>query len=211
MQHISDDTTSSDNRDALKFFFTEKFPQYLENGLFVSGESYAGIYVPTLIAKIVDDDLLTHHFKGAIIGNGLYSWEKNQDSIVKFSKYHGLIDLRMWSQVSSMFYSNRLVSKVVDNCCQNGDESKCDFFNYPNKKCQGLVEAVVDQTWSSGLDVYNLYAECAGGISRTQMMKKIAQQGRFRRGFFVSRSKFFITLQFWFFNRKLLLFMREIE
>ena len=99
MQYISDNTTSSDNRDALKFFFTEKFPQYLENGLFVSGESYAGIYVPTLIAKIVDDDLLTHHFKGAIIGNGLYSWEKNQDSIVKFSKYHGLIDLRMWAQV----------------------------------------------------------------------------------------------------------------
>ena len=105
--------------------------------------------------------------KGAIIGNGLYSWEKNQDSIVKFSKYHGLIDLRTWS-------------KVIDNCCQNGDESKCDFFNYPNKKCQSLVEQIVDQTWSSGLDVYNLYAECAGGISRNQMMKRIAQQGGFR-------------------------------
>jgi len=165
MKHIDDDQTASDNRDALKAFF-QKFPQYLDNGLFVSGESYAGIYVPTLIAKIVDDPVLMPHFKGAIIGNGLYSWEKNQDSIVKFSKYHGLIDLRTWS-------------KVIDNCCQNGDESKCDFFNYPNKKCQSLVEQIVDQTWSSGLDVYNLYAECAGGISRNQMMKRIAQQGGF--------------------------------
>ena len=78
---------------------------------------------------------------------------------------------------------------MVDNCCQNGDESKCDFFNYPNKKCQGLVEAVVDQTWSSGLDVYNLYAECAGGISRTQMMKRIAQQGRFSRGFYLGQKQ----------------------
>ena len=89
MKHISDDTTSSDNRDALKVniranhtvsptlifgvtqslnefqvFFTDKFPQYLANGIFVSGESYAGIYVPTLIAKIVDDDMLLPHFKG---------------------------------------------------------------------------------------------------------------------------------------------------
>lgn len=62
MKIISDDTTSSDNRDALKDFFT-KFPQYLANGLYVSGESYAGIYVPTLIAKIVDDDMLSAHFK----------------------------------------------------------------------------------------------------------------------------------------------------
>ena len=62
MKHISDDTTSSDNRDALKDFF-KKFPQYLPNGLYVSGESYAGIYVPTLISKIVDDDVLSPHFK----------------------------------------------------------------------------------------------------------------------------------------------------
>ena len=82
MQIINDDTTSSlgstrlfwtnlttsinpsksDNRDAIKDFFT-KFPSYLENGIFISGESYAGIYVPTLISKIVDDAMLSPHFK----------------------------------------------------------------------------------------------------------------------------------------------------
>ena len=72
---------ASDNRDALKVFFT-KFPSLLPNGLYVSGESYAGIYVPTLIAKVVDDPVLMGHFKGAVIGNGMYSWEKNQQSIV---------------------------------------------------------------------------------------------------------------------------------
>jgi len=163
MKLISDATTAFDNNEALKVFFTDKFPQYLANGIFVSGESYAGIYVPTLIANIVDDDLLQPHFKGAIIGNGLYSWEKNQDSIVKFSKYHGLIDLRKWD-------------KVIKNCCKNGNEFECDFFNYPNDECKSLVNQIVDQTWSSGLDVYNLYAECAGGISREHFVKHMYAQ-----------------------------------
>ena len=78
-----------------------------------------------------------------------------------------------WFQVDS--YGP--LDQVVTQCCQNGDESKCDFFNYPNKKCQDLVQQIVDQTWSSGLDVYNLYAECAGGISRERMMRRITEQG----------------------------------
>ena len=104
MKTINDNTTSSDNRDAIKAFFT-KFPQFLPNGLYISGESYAGIYVPTLIAKIVDDSMLAPHFKGAAIGNGLYSWQKNQQSIVFFAKYHGLIDDRNWAQ-------------LMKNCCK---------------------------------------------------------------------------------------------
>ena len=36
-------------------------------------------------------------------------------------------------------------------------------------ECKSLVNQIVDQTWSSGLDVYNLYAECAGGISRVRL------------------------------------------
>ena len=76
MKHIDDDQTASDNRDALKAFF-QKFPQYLNNGLFVSGESYAGIYVPTLIAKIVDDPVLMPHFKGRarLFVDNLFCWK----------------------------------------------------------------------------------------------------------------------------------------
>ena len=43
----SDDKSAEDNLTALLSFY-EKFPEFLHNDLFISGESYAGIYVPYL-------------------------------------------------------------------------------------------------------------------------------------------------------------------
>ena len=46
--------TAFDNHEALKDFFVG-FPEFAENDFYVTGESYAGIYVPTLSARLVDD------------------------------------------------------------------------------------------------------------------------------------------------------------
>lgn len=42
----NDDTSAADNRDAILYFFETLFPEYQTNELYISGESYAGIYVP---------------------------------------------------------------------------------------------------------------------------------------------------------------------
>ncbi|GFV17667.1 serine carboxypeptidase ctsa-4.1 [Trichonephila clavipes] len=47
-----DDTVSRDNYEALLHFF-EKFPQFKKNEFYVTGESYGGIYVPTLSVQIL--------------------------------------------------------------------------------------------------------------------------------------------------------------
>ncbi|VDK24095.1 unnamed protein product [Anisakis simplex] len=49
----SDDQTSLENYEAVKAFFT-KYPSFRNHSTYIMGESYGGVYVPTLIARIID-------------------------------------------------------------------------------------------------------------------------------------------------------------
>ena len=49
---FNDETTSVDNLHALLYFFNYKFPERKTNDLWITGESYGGIYVPTLVYQI---------------------------------------------------------------------------------------------------------------------------------------------------------------
>lgn len=45
---------AQNNFEALKDFF-RLFPEYKDNKLFLTGESYAGIYIPTLAVLVMQD------------------------------------------------------------------------------------------------------------------------------------------------------------
>ena len=48
----NDDKTAADSAEALQAFFAA-FPQFVSNEFFITGESYAGVYVPTLAEAIL--------------------------------------------------------------------------------------------------------------------------------------------------------------
>lgn len=69
----NDATVSEDNYQALIDFF-RKFPNLKNNDFYISGESYAGIYVPYLAKKILDMNKLPSsetkiNLKGFLVGN----------------------------------------------------------------------------------------------------------------------------------------------
>lgn len=44
--NFNDDNSAEDNLQAILYWFENKFPEFKPNDLYISGESYAGIYVP---------------------------------------------------------------------------------------------------------------------------------------------------------------------
>ncbi|TNN52323.1 Lysosomal protective protein [Liparis tanakae] len=144
--YVTNDTeVSMNNYLALKEFF-RLFPEFLKNELFLTGESYGGVYIPTLAERVMEDAGL--NLQGVAVGNGLSSYELNDNALVYFSYYHGLLGGRLWASLQTF-------------CCEGGT---CNFYNNRNPNCSDDLAEVQDIVYGSGLNIYNLYAPCPGGV-----------------------------------------------
>jgi hypothetical protein len=73
--HVNDTSTAVDSERFLRRFLTEPelFPELQDRPLFIAGESYAGIYIPTLADHIThgnDAGATAINLRGLMIGNG---------------------------------------------------------------------------------------------------------------------------------------------
>uniref|UniRef100_A0A0M3JFQ3 Carboxypeptidase n=1 Tax=Anisakis simplex TaxID=6269 RepID=A0A0M3JFQ3_ANISI len=88
----NDTATAVDNADALKVFF-DRFPEFKHREFFITGESYAGVYVPTLAAELIrrfkNKQMLDVNLVGLAIGNGLISYRSQINSIIDMFYYRG--------------------------------------------------------------------------------------------------------------------------
>ncbi|KAG8131454.1 hypothetical protein E2320_009393 [Naja naja] len=143
--HTNDTEVARVNYLALKEFFN-LFPEHLPKDLYLAGESYGGIYIPTLAQWVMQDASL--NLKGLSVGNGLSSYETNDNSLVYFAYYHGLLGNQLWGDLQRF-------------CCSGG---KCNFHKNPNVNCTATMVKMIHIVDESGLNIYNLYAPCAGGV-----------------------------------------------
>ncbi|CAH6776790.1 lysosomal protective protein [Phodopus roborovskii] len=147
--YVTNDTeVAQNNYEALKDFF-RLFPEYKDNKLFLTGESYAGIYIPTLAVLVMQDPSM--NLQGLAVGNGLSSYEQNDNSLVYFAYYHGLLGNRLWTLLQT-------------HCCS---QNKCNFYDNRDPGCVNNLQEVSRIVSNSGLNIYNLYAPCAGGVPGT--------------------------------------------
>lgn len=154
-----DDTVAMNNYVALKDFF-RRFPQFVKNEFFITGESYGGIYVPTLTLLAKNDSSM--NLKGFAVGNGMSSYRLNDDSLIYFGYYHGLFGTGLWKDLQS-------------HCCTN---DKCNFHNPSSMKCVEDVSKAMGFI-NNDLDVYNVYADCFHSTSQSIRMR-VALSNLFR-------------------------------
>ena len=96
--NTDDNITAADNLNALVYFFNNLFPEYVNNDFYISGESYAGVYIPYLASYILDynknsSKVLTVNLKGILVGNPVTDWNLDADNAWPgFLYWHQLID-----------------------------------------------------------------------------------------------------------------------
>ncbi|KAK7291136.1 hypothetical protein RIF29_06045 [Crotalaria pallida] len=136
---IGDKSTAIDSYNFL-LNWLERFPQYKTRDLFITGESYAGHYVPQLADTILSyNKLMTNHtvinLKGIAIGNGWID-----DNMCSKGMYH-------------YFWTHALNSDET----YEGIEKHCDFENGNfSSECDKYQSISSDEI--GDIDIYNVYA-----------------------------------------------------
>ena len=162
-----DDSTSANNLLALKSWFV-KFPEYKNHDFYLTGESYAGVYIPTLSVRLLEEPSI--NYKGFAIGNGYLDRVLLGNSAIRFAYHHGLIDSSMWR-------------KIITSCCNNGDESpeNCDFVQTTDYKCSKAVAIASNFINNINLNPYSIYEDCRTTASSLAVDTLVTRKHRSNR------------------------------
>ncbi|XP_031382927.1 serine carboxypeptidase 1-like [Punica granatum] len=133
--------TAADTHTFLLEWF-ELYPEFLSNPFYISGESYAGVYVPTLastVAKgIKDGQEPVINFKGYLVGNGVADDFYDGNALVPFAFGMGLIS-----------------SNIFEDCQKT---CKGNYGNPTSKSCSENLNKVYEAL--SGLNPYDILEPC---------------------------------------------------
>ncbi|XP_073050557.1 serine carboxypeptidase 1-like [Primulina eburnea] len=140
--YITGDLKSASDSHIFLLKWFELYPEFISNPFFISGESYAGIYVPTLayeVAKGIDAGIKPIlHLKGYMVGNGVTDDVIDGNALVPFVHGMGLI-------------SEELFEEVTIQC--NGN-----YYNSTADSCQKKL-AIVDEEIKD-INVYDILEPC---------------------------------------------------
>ncbi|XP_057498761.1 serine carboxypeptidase-like 40 [Actinidia eriantha] len=146
-----DKQTASDNYVFL-LNWLERFPEYKNRDFYISGESYAGHYVPQLAHIILRHNKKAKktlvNLKGIIIGNAVINDETDNLGMYDYFASHALI-------------SDETLYEI---------KKHCDFGTLSSNECKVLT-AEADNDLNN-IDIYNIYAPFCDDNNLTKKPKK---------------------------------------
>lgn len=125
--------------------FLVQFPQFKGRDFYITGESYAGHYIPAISANIVSKGTLGLNFKGVAIGNGLVSVYYQYPQYATFAHDNGLIDDKLFNSLTTQF-------KLCDTLI------KAKQYNLALIQCQTQVERITGNP--PKFNVYDIRLPC---------------------------------------------------
>uniref|UniRef100_A0A7N0UAW0 Carboxypeptidase n=1 Tax=Kalanchoe fedtschenkoi TaxID=63787 RepID=A0A7N0UAW0_KALFE len=109
---VSDKITAVDNMNFLRNWFL-KFPQYGNRSLYITGESYAGHYIPQLAELMIQFNKKHKLFnlKGIALGNPVLEFATDFNSRAEYFWSHGLISDSTYNMFTRVCNYSRYVSE----------------------------------------------------------------------------------------------------
>lgn len=142
MDRYNDNIVAEDVNSFLRQWFAG-FPEFQQNEFYVSGESYAGHYVPAITERVHDGNMKGEspkiNLKGFLIGNGISDAESDDNSVPFFLAGNQI--------VPTSEYQDGLV------------KCKGNFHKYANlPECAAALNKM--QSRLNGYDPYDIYDQC---------------------------------------------------
>ncbi|XP_020588235.1 serine carboxypeptidase-like 42 [Phalaenopsis equestris] len=134
-----DASTANDMHIFLMRWF-EKFPEFKTRDLFLTGESYAGHYIPQLALVLLNHNKHPNNFKfnikGVFIGNPLLKLDQDASATYKYYWSHGMISdeigLKMMNECDFEDYEysdSHNISKTCNDAIAEADKEVGDYIN----------------------------------------------------------------------------------
>ena len=146
-----DNSTAANNLQALQVFFT-LFPELKTNDFYISGESYAGVYIPMLSFNVFNYNQgaapgTAINLKGILVGNGCIG---NDAGVCGSSAYGDYLTLAQFH--GHAFLSDKAFEAAV---------SACGDWSTENGPCSAAVAAATAEV-GTNFDIYDLYSDMWG-------------------------------------------------
>ncbi|KAB2019044.1 hypothetical protein ES319_D08G272100v1 [Gossypium barbadense] len=140
-EYITGDHKTATDTHAFLLKWFGLYPEFVSNPFYIAGESYAGIYVPTLSSEVVKGIKVgakpTINFKGYMVGNGVCDPVFDGNALVPFT--HGMA-----------LISDDIFQGVESSCGKN--------YSNPSKICDENIEKVYKAI--SDLNIYDILEPC---------------------------------------------------
>ncbi|XP_009607740.2 putative serine carboxypeptidase-like 23 [Nicotiana tomentosiformis] len=144
--NFSGDRTTAIDSYTFLVNWLERFPEYKTRDFYLTGESYAGHYVPQLAQLILLHNNYSNqtiiNLKGITIGNAYVDFEANMKGTTEYYWSHALI-------------SDELYNKIISSCNFSSPSSA-------SKKCNDYLDQIDKEI--GNIFLYNIYAPlCPNG------------------------------------------------
>ncbi|CAH0480563.1 unnamed protein product [Peronospora belbahrii] len=125
--------------------FLTKYPELKSRDFYITGESYAGMYVPFLVEQLVDHPVNGLNLKGFAIGNPLTDMAIDGNAYMDYYYWHGLI-------------SHRDYLTLLDYCDHNVAQCMYTHVNCTSH-CEEAVVKAFEAADAGKFDRYYIYGD----------------------------------------------------